>query len=105
MARRLCFLRGGNWQAELEAFLENGWVLSTPECFAMGRMTQRADYFPEPWEKWEEGSDFFTWIACGRLSDLVAHLPAGVNYLGFHRQNRGWTRNRWLRLDVLTRTR
>jgi hypothetical protein len=97
-ARRLCFLRGGCWADELEAFMADGFVLSTPTVFAMGRMCEKADHFPDPWEHWPEGESFFAWQVCGDLREVVRHLPLRPLYLGWFRQGRGWKRNHWISL-------
>lgn len=95
-----------HFRSDLEAFLLNGYVISTPTVFAMGRLTQKADTLPDPWEPWPEGTDFFAWCIVGPLSEVLTYLPSKPQWVGYFRQNRGWNRNRWVKtIYFRTRTR
>lgn len=67
-----------SFPVDLNHFLFEGQVLSTPEVFAMGKLVEIAK---EP--------VFFVRFACGRLEELAPHLPEGIRSIAFCRNNQG----------------
>lgn len=67
-----------NFPIDLNHYLHEGQVLSTPGVFAMGKLVEIAK---EP--------VFFVRFACGRLEEMADHLPDGINSIAFCRNNQG----------------
>ena len=99
-ARRDCLRRGGDWTAELEAYLSNGYVVSRPDLFVMARDCPRGADLSDPQRSWPraECDSVFIWQAVGDPRELLKLLPWRPSYLGWYRQGRGWRRDHWLPL-------
>jgi hypothetical protein len=67
-----------NFPVDLNHYLHEGQVLSTPGVFAMGKLVEIAK---EP--------VFFVRFACGKLEELSDHLPPEIRSIAFCRNNQG----------------
>jgi hypothetical protein len=106
-------LLGSTFREDLEAHLLNGYVISTPETFAMGRPCPKGAEVFGPWRQWpaESCDSIFVWCAVGELSALAALVPAEFVWLGWVRLGREWPEIHWMetadfrkRLTGLVRT-
>lgn len=83
---------------DLALHLENGYVLSTPKAFVMGRRVDRqapAEHLLDPARVWESGDCWWVWLASGDLRDVLGLMPFPLPWIGFERNNRP----RFYRLD------
>ena len=87
--RRLYRLNPGmSFDGDLKAHFERGYVISTPQAFAMGRPVRR-DWTPgrlgNPWdvEPLESADSWFIWALAGDLSVAARWLPCELPWLGF----------------------
>lgn len=77
-----------DFSADLEAHFRLGYVVSTPEAFAMGRPV-RKDWTPEkladPFhvEPLETADCWFIWALAGDLRVAARWLPCELPWLGF----------------------
>jgi hypothetical protein len=67
-----------NFLVDVNHYLSQGQLLSTPAVFVMGKPVML-----------ESEPAFFVRFACGRLNELVKHLPEGIKWIAFCRNNRG----------------
>jgi hypothetical protein len=104
-AAELCRARDASFREELEAHLLNGWVISTPEVFLLGRPVPRsadaadlrAVYPPEECDAW------FVWLGVGSAERLLALMPYDLPWIGWHRQGRAWRSSHWVSTTALRR--
>jgi len=80
-----------DFRDELSAHLVNGYVFSSPECFAMGRAVNlRAprEVVLNPWFTFppEEVNAWLVWAAAGTASGILSHLPHELPYLAWQRR-------------------
>lgn len=73
------------FEQDLTAYLTDGFVVSLPHCFAMGKVVDLApsDTNGEPQPCW------FVRIAVGNLQDLMKLLPFELPRIAFCRRNDG----------------
>lgn len=62
-----------SFDEKMEWYLDNGWVVSTPELFAMGYL-----YF-------DEGTVCFIEACVGSITDLLRYSINNLDFLEFHR--------------------
>jgi len=92
--RRLYRLNPGmSFDDDLKAHFERGYVVSTPEAFAMGRPVRR-DWTPErlnnPFhaEPAATADCWFIWVLAGDLSVAARWLPFDLPWIGFARRGK-----------------
>ena len=70
-----------NFAVDLNHYLFEGQVLSTPEVFVMGKMV------------WiDNEKTFFVRFAYGQLDELARHIPVDTKWIAFCRNNQGAVR-------------
>jgi hypothetical protein len=83
----------GTFRSDLEAHLLNGFAISRPDYFVMGRPVIRsADprLIVDPWHKFHS-SDCDTWhvfLFAGNIARAWAFLPWPLPFMSFERRNR-----------------
>ena len=80
------------FQRDLEAHLLNGYVISTPQAFAMGRaVNSKADeaLILDPWHsfKSEDCDAWLIWLAAGDLPSLLHCFPHPLPLIGYQMRN------------------
>jgi hypothetical protein len=92
--RRLYRLHPGmSFDDDLKAHFERGYVVATPQAFAMARPVRR-DWTPgrisNPWdvEPLETADCWFMWLLAGDLSVAARWLPCDLSWLGFARRSK-----------------
>ncbi len=78
------------FREDLEAHLLNGYVFSTPEFFAMGRVVRSdapAEEVVDPWVRFEEGDAWMAYLMAGDLGRALAAVPFGLPRIGWERGN------------------
>lgn len=92
--RRLYRLNPGmSFENDLKAHFERGYVVSTPQAFAMARPVRR-DWKPgkigNPWdvEPLEFADCWFIWALAGDLAVAARWLPRELPWLGFARRGK-----------------
>lgn len=82
-----------DFQADLEAHFRHGYVVTTPEVFAMARLVRR-DWTPErlnnPFhaEPAATADCWFIWVLAGDLSVAARWLPFDLPWIGFARRGK-----------------
>lgn len=80
------------FREDLEAHLLNGYVLSTPATFVMGRLVQRdapPELIVDPWHRFETGDCWLVYLAAGDiLREARRWMPWPVPWLAWERSNR-----------------
>jgi hypothetical protein len=81
------------FEADLEAHLLVGWVISTPEVFVMGRpvlSSAPVEQILDPWQTFpREAVDcWHIWLAAGNLAAMWQYLPFELPWFSFERDNR-----------------
>lgn len=78
------------FEEDLWHHLVHGYVVSTPEAFAMVRIVNRhwpIDLLRQPWQTDPAGSMWWIWSLAGDLSVAARWLPAPLEWIGFEREN------------------
>ena len=84
---------GMDFEADLEAHFRHGYVVATPEAFAMARLVRR-DWTPErlnnPFhaEPAATADCWFIWVLAGDLTVAARWLPFDLPWLGFARRGK-----------------
>lgn len=71
---------GTAWPQKLLDYLSNGWVYSSPTCFALVGMRLNPD-----------GREFDTWFIeylAGDVKEAIHHLPFYLPYIAFNRKGK-----------------
>jgi hypothetical protein len=79
-----------SFQADLEAHLFCGWVVSTPLFFVMGRRVMKrwpAEMTLNPHYTHPQGDGWHVWLAAGDLRAMWAALPAELEWISYERRN------------------
>lgn len=82
-----------DFEADLEAHFRRGYVVTTPQAFAMARPVRR-DWTPERLrnasevEPLETADCWFIWALAGDLSVAARWLPCELPWLGFARRGK-----------------
>jgi len=74
---------GTAWSQKLLDYLDNGWVYSSPSCFAL---VICVDAFNGG--KTEDFSTWFIDYLAGDVKEAIHHLPFYLPYISFNRRNR-----------------
>ena len=84
---------GMDFEADLEAHFRHGYVVATPEAFAMARLVRR-DWTPErlnnPFhaEPAATADCWFIWVLAGDLTVAARWLPFDLPWNGFARRGK-----------------
>lgn len=102
-AAELCRARGGDFTAEVEAHFLTGVAISTPELFLMGRPMPRDGDPSDIWRAWPraECDAWFVWVGVGDARALIRQMPFPLPWVGWYRQGREWSAERWLPTQLL----
>jgi hypothetical protein len=98
-AARLCRDRGADFREEMEAFLLNGFVFSTPEAFLMGRPVPKGFELLDIWHEFPAGAELNAWLVwsgVGNAGRLLSMMPFTLPFVGWVRQGRGWSEIHWV---------
>ena len=79
------------FEADLLLHFQHGYVVSTPEAFAMVRRVNHdwpEDRLRQPWETHPQGDCWFVWLLAGDMALTTRWLPCELAWLGYERQNR-----------------
>lgn len=70
---------GTAWSQKLLDYLDNGWVYSSPSCFALVQVEPDLETKCNHW--------FIDFLA-GDVKEAIHHLPFYLPYISFNRRNR-----------------
>jgi hypothetical protein len=80
-----------SFEEDLWHHLMHGYVVSTPEAFAMVRIVWRhwpLDVLRQPWHADEQGDAWLIWLLAGDMSVAARWLPVPKPWIGFERKNK-----------------
>lgn len=80
-----------NFEQDLLLHLQFGYVVSTPEAFAMVRRVRHDwpdERLREPCATAADGDCWFVWLLAGDLALTTRWLPCELPWLGYERNNR-----------------
>jgi hypothetical protein len=92
-------LLGSTFREDLEAHLLNGYVISTPETFAMGRPCPKGAEVFGPWRQWPAADVrfYFRMVRSGRAFRAGRACACRIFWLGWVRLGREWPEIHWMR--------
>lgn len=79
-----------SFEADLLLHFQHGYVVSTPEAFAMVRRVRHdwpIERLREPWETAADGDCWWIWLLAGRLTIAARWLPFDLPWIGYERGN------------------
>ena len=81
-----------SFREDLEAHLQNGYVISTPTAFVMGRpVDSGADpaQIVDPWHEFdpEECDAWLVYLAAGNIADVLRQEPFPLTFFMWERKN------------------
>lgn len=80
-----------SFEEDLWHHLAHGYVVSTPDAFAMVRIVWHywpLDVLRQPWVVDEQGDAWLIWLLAGDLSVAARWLPVPKPWIVFERKNR-----------------
>lgn len=88
---RALYANANDFRDELSAHLVNGYVLSSPDCFVMGRpidLRSPREVVLNPWFAFppENVNAWLVWAAAGTVREILAFLPYELPYLVWQRR-------------------